>query len=182
MVTYIGLLRGINVGGRNRIRMADLRSCLTEVPAFDDVTTYIQSGNVVLNSSEPHESLVAALMEAALGECFDYQARVMVRSGEQLAATVAAAPPDFGNGEYRFDVIFCGDTVDPAQLVADLPCRKGVDTVWLGPDAVFSRRLAAEAGRSRLSRITTLPYYGDVTIRNWRTCTKLLQLANSRPW
>src|SRR5512141_1230690 len=82
MARYVALLRGINVGGNNLIRMADLRACL-EADGFDDVRTYIQSGNVVFTASGGPATLTERL-ERTLSAAFGYEATVAVRSARQF--------------------------------------------------------------------------------------------------
>ncbi|MCB0918295.1 MAG: DUF1697 domain-containing protein [Actinobacteria bacterium] len=179
-MTHVALLRGINVGGRNRILMSDLRGCLAAVADITDVVTYIQSGNVVFEAPPMQRAALEAIVESALRQDFDYDAKVVIRSRKELAATVSAAPQGFGQepDTYRYDVFFLRDGVDPVELTDRLPQRDGVDASWAGPEAIFSRRLISQASRSRISRISQLPEYRDLTIRNWRTTNKLLELAS----
>jgi uncharacterized protein (DUF1697 family) len=179
MARYVALLRGINVGGNNLIRMADLRACL-EADGFDDVRTYIQSGNVVFTASGSSATLTARL-ERTLSKEFDYEATVAVRSARQLRAIVDGAPKGFGadRQRYRSDVIFLMPPLTPARAMADVPTREGVDRAWTGPGVLYFERLAARAAQSRLSKIVSLPIYRSLTIRNWATTCKLLELVET---
>jgi uncharacterized protein (DUF1697 family) len=107
MPGYVALLRGINVGGRNLIRMPALKACFEE-NGFEDVATYIQSGNVLFASSETKSAALTGRIEAMLAESFDYVPTVVVRSKKQLRAIVDGAPKGFGSrpAEYRYDVIY----------------------------------------------------------------------------
>src|SRR6266566_606486 len=115
MARYVALLRGINVGGNNVIRMADLRDYL-EADGFDDVRTYIQSGNVVFTASGSAATLTARL-ERTLIAGFGYEATAAVRSAQQFRAIVDAAPQGFGvdRERYRSDVIFVMPPLTPAR-------------------------------------------------------------------
>jgi uncharacterized protein (DUF1697 family) len=177
MARYVALLRGINVGGNNVIRMADLRACL-EADGFDDVRTYIQSGNVVFSASGTPAKLTARL-ERALSAGFGYEATVAVRSARQFRAIVDAAPEGFGadRERYRSDVIFLMPPLTPARAIADVPAREGVDRAWTGPGVLYFERLTARAGQSRLSKIASLPIYRSLTIRNWATTCTLLEMV-----
>jgi uncharacterized protein (DUF1697 family) len=77
--SYVALLRGINVGGSNLIRMAALKACF-EAEGFCDVATYIQSGNVLFTSSGANQRTLTGRIEQALSKTFVYQSRVVVRS------------------------------------------------------------------------------------------------------
>jgi uncharacterized protein (DUF1697 family) len=157
MGRYVALLRGINVGGNNIIRMADLRACL-EADGFDDVRTYSQSGNVVFTASGSAATLTARL-ERTLSKEFGYEATVAVRSARQLRAIVDGAPKGFGADpeRYRSDVIFLMPPLTPARAIADVPTREGVDRAWTGPGVLYFDRLTARASQSRLSKIVSLP-------------------------
>ena len=103
MPKYVALLRGINVGGKNLIKMPELKACF-EANAFKDVATYIQSGNVLFASPETRAAEVTRRIEAMLAETFGYQATVVVRNHKQLRATVDGAPNGFGAqpSKYRY--------------------------------------------------------------------------------
>jgi hypothetical protein len=90
MTRYVALLRGINVGGKNLIKMAALRACFEEL-GFSDVATYIQSGNVLFRTGGKRAELTARI-EGALAETFSYQASVVLRSKKQMQGIVAGAP------------------------------------------------------------------------------------------
>src|SRR6478752_2910255 len=127
MARYVALLRGINVGGNNLIRMADLRACL-DADGFDDVRTYIQSGNVLFTASGSSATITTRL-ERTLSAGFGYEATVALRSARQFRAIVDAAPEGFGvdRQRYRSDVIFLMPPLTPAPATADVPTRQGVD-------------------------------------------------------
>lgn len=175
--TWVALLRGINVGGRNRILMADLRACF-EKRGYGAVRTYIQSGNVIFRSGEPDRERLRRALETMLAQAFDYAATVELRDRADLRAVVHAAPEGFGSDRdaYLDDVLFLLPPLEPDEAVGALTIRDGVDTVWTGPGVVYSRRLKAKASRSGLSKIAAHPFYQRMTIRNWNTTTKLYAL------
>jgi uncharacterized protein (DUF1697 family) len=177
--TWVALLRGINVGGRNRILMADLRACFEE-HGYTDVRTYIQSGNVIFDAEEPDREALRGAIEATLAEAFDYAATVELRDLGEMRAAVDEAPEGFGSDRetYLDDVLFLMPPLEPAEGRAALTLREGVDTAWTGPGVVYSRRVKAKASKSGLSRITAHPTYRRMTIRNWKTTTKLLAMMD----
>ena len=115
MPQYLALLRGINVGGNNLIKMADLKTCF-EASGFDAVLTYIQSGNVVFGAPDAEPTQIAARIEDALAETFGVSVAVLVCDHARLKAIVEGAPTGFGAdpGIYRYNVIFmmCSATAD----------------------------------------------------------------------
>jgi uncharacterized protein (DUF1697 family) len=175
MPGYVALLRGINVGGRNLIKMPALKACF-EANAFEDVATYIQSGNVLFASPETRAGELTQRIEAMLAESFDYQATVVVRTRKQMRAVVERAPEGFGADpmRYRYDVIFLKESLTAKVAMKSVPTKPGVDEAHAGTGVLYFSRLIAKATQSRLNKIISSPIYSSVTIRNWNTTTKLL--------
>ena len=179
MRTLVLLLRGINVGGKNKLPMADLRALLTEL-GFADVRTYIASGNAIVRS--PYAATEAReRIEAALPERFTLDTdllKVLVLTPARLRRIVDERPPGFGDepDTYHSDAIFLID-ITPAAAMRVFQPREGVDRVWPGRGVIYSQRLSAERTRSRLGRIVGTEPYRSMTIRSWATTTKLLDLV-----
>lgn len=176
-MTWLALLRGINVGGRNVIRMAELRECF-ESEGFRDVVTYIQSGNVIFRSASSGPGALTARIERMLAGAFDYRAKVTLRSREQMRAVVEGAPEGFGArpDAYRYDVLFLIPPLTATDAMGHVSTRHGVDEAWTGGGVLYFSRLIAKASRSHLSRIASMPVYQSMTIRNWKTTSRLLRL------
>ena len=179
MTTHVALLRGINVGGKNLIKMPALRSSFEE-GGFEGVSTYIQSGNVLFSSPVPSNRALTERIEAMLAEAFDYVPTVVVRSERQLRAIVANAPKGFGTEptKYRSDVIFLKEPLTAVKALAHVRTNPAVDTATAGVDVLYFARLEAKVTASRLNTIVASPIYPSVTIRNWNTTTKLLALLD----
>lgn len=177
MKTYIALLRGINVGGHNIIKMTMLRACLESL-GFNNVQTYIQSGNVILNSSESLTAIEAKIKKG-LSKSFSYKSPVVVIPLHTLKSIIAEAPDGFGKEpqKYRYDVIFLKEPLTPTKAMVVVEMRDGVDEVYQGKYALYFKRLIAKATQSKLPKLVSKPEYQQMTIRNWNTSTKLLELA-----
>ncbi len=178
MNTYAILLRGINVGGKNKVPMADLRQCL-EALGFSSVSTYIASGNVILKSDK-HIDEIKARIEAALPDNFKLDSKivnVLVLSRKQLEAVIDNKPKGFGEQpeKHHSDAIFLMG-IDAAQAISVFDPREGVDEVWPGDGVIYAQRLSALRTKSRLNKIIATPAYKSMTIRNWNTTTKLLEM------
>jgi uncharacterized protein (DUF1697 family) len=95
----------------------------------------------------------------------------------QLQAVIDNKPEGFGDqpGKYHSDAIFLMG-IDAAQAMPVFNPREGVDKVWPGDGVIYSQRLSAERTKSRLSKIMASPLYKSMTIRNWNTTVKLLEL------
>lgn len=180
MYRYVVLLRGVNVGGKNKLPMADLKRCLEE-HGFAHVKTYIQSGNILVDS-DLQPKTVGSLIEQLITANFDLDSsviRVLVLTRNQLRDIVERKPEGFGEQPelYHSDVIFLMG-ISSKEVLSVFRPREGVDTIWPGEGVVYSRRLSAQRTKSRLSSIVGTPAYQSMTIRNWNTTTKLLALMS----
>ncbi len=178
MNTYLVLLRGINVGGKNIVPMADLKQHLEKL-GFTKVVTYIASGNVILTSNQSAPE-VKTLIETSLTHNFKLDSqliKVLVLTRPQLQAVIDHKPPGFGEEpeKYHSDAIFLID-IDSTQALPVFAPREGVDKVWPGKGLIYSQRLSARRTQSRLSKIAASPLYKSMTIRSWNTTTKLMDL------
>lgn len=177
---YVALLRGINVGGNNIIKMVDLRQVF-EAAGYREVTTYIQSGNVVFTAppSAPAKAKLTAAVESMLGEAFAYESRVVLLSAREMALVVEEAPQRFGTdpARYRYDVLFVKPPLEPGEALAQVPTNPAVDVASAGSHALYFRRLVAKATQSRLSKLVAQPVYKSLTIRNWNTTRKLAEMT-----
>ncbi|MGI9070557.1 MAG: DUF1697 domain-containing protein [Bryobacteraceae bacterium] len=175
----VALLRGVNLGGKNKLPMKELVLMFTEA-GCDNVRTYIQSGNVIFSAVPTVASRLPALISAQIGKRFDFQTQIVLRTGEQLRDIVSNNPfIKAGAAEETLHVLF----------LADLPNSRDVDQ--LGPDRsppdefiVRGREvylcLPHGVGRTKLSN----NYFDSKlrttsTGRNWRTVMKLSELAQS---
>ena len=177
---YVALLRGINVGGRNIVRMADLRAAFEEA-GYTEVSTYIQSGNVLFESGMPPAGLERAI-EAMLDSRFGLSLVVVVRSHRQLRDVVDRAPDGFGATPdvHHSDVIFLKTPLTSRQALRAVELRDGVDQAWPGTGVLYFSRLSERLSQSRMSRIAGTPHYQSMTIRNWKTTTRLLGLLDEQ--
>jgi uncharacterized protein (DUF1697 family) len=175
---YVVLLRGINVGGKNKVAMASLKKCLEEL-GFPNVSTYIASGNVILESDKPTDE-IKAQFEEALPKSFkldDALIKVLVLTRNQLQTVIDNKPEGFGERpeKYHSDAIFLIG-IDSAWAMSLFNPREGVDKVWPGDGVIYSQRLSSQRTKSRLSKIMATPAYKSMTIRSWSTTTKLLEI------
>ena len=179
VAAYVALLRGINVGGKNLIKMPELKACF-EAGGFKGVVTYIQSGNVLFRSTGSDSAALARRIEEMLISTFGYQASVVLRSRAQMRAVVERAPEGFGVDPeaFRYDVIFLKEPLTARAALKSVPTRQGVDEVHAGRGVLYSSRLIIRAAQSHLSKVVSLPSYQSMTIRNWKTTTTLLRMMD----
>lgn len=180
MGQYVALLRGINVGGKNLIKMSDLKACF-ETLGFEDVRTYIQSGNVLFRTAAAAQAKLTEQIEKALSDTFKYPSVVVVRSHKQLKEIVATAPKGFGTQPalYRYDVLFLKEPLTAKEAMKSVSIKEGVDEAFSGKGVLYFSRLISRATQSHLTRIIGTPVYQSMTIRNWNTTTKLLNMMDA---
>jgi uncharacterized protein (DUF1697 family) len=174
---YLALLRGINVGGKNIVRMADLRAGF-EGLGFRDVATYIQSGNVLFTPSGASRKVLTRRIEKALAEAFGIAGPVVLRDRDELRQIVHDAPKGFGSepGRYRYDVLFLKEPLTARVAMESVTLKEGVDEAHAGDGVLYFSRLDSRASQSRLSKLASLPVYKSMTVRNWNTTTKLQRM------
>jgi uncharacterized protein (DUF1697 family) len=173
---YLILLRGVNVGGKNKVPMAPLRELLEEL-GYSSVSTYIASGNVILSSRRTPGGIERQI-ESALPKRFRLDSEliaVRVMKHAELRAVVDHRPPGFGEqpGTYHSDAIFLIG-IDAATAMEVFDPNPQVDRVWPGDGVIYSQRLSAQRTRSRLNKAITTPLYKSMTIRSWSTTLALL--------
>ena len=166
----VALLRGVNVGGKGALPMAKLRAVADDL-GYEDVTTYIQSGNVVADGPR---DLAPTTLERALDERFGVSARVVLRTPKDLRKLVEGHP--FGSDTSNTHVVFLAEK--PAAGAGDELADRDVGGerfVLAGRDVYV--HYPNGLGRAKLSTALLERHLGAGTARNWRTVTKLLELA-----
>ncbi len=181
MTTYIALLRGINVGGKNSVPMAGLKKCLEEL-GYSNVSTYIASGNAIFTSKKSAGEIKSQI-EKTLPENFLLDSeliKVLILTRDQLQAVIDYKPEGFGEqpGKYHSDAIFLMG-IDSDQAMPVFDPKEGVDQVWPGEGVIYSQRLSILRTKSRLNRIIGTQAYQSMTIRSWNTTMKLLEMMNT---
>lgn len=176
---HVALLRGINVGGKNRLPMPELRALFCDA-GCERVQTYIQSGNVVFTAGTSELAKLSGRLQAAIEERFGLEVPVVMRSAPDLEQVVDANPFDLPADELKgLHVGFLRDEPDP-QAVASLdPDRSPPDQFHVAGREVY---LLCPKGIGR-SKLTTRYFdsrlYTVMTVRNWRTVNRLVELASA---
>ncbi len=176
--SYVALLRGINVGGRNPIRMPELAAAFTDA-GYGDVRTHLQSGNVLFTAKPTSSTVLEGAIEPALEKRFGISILVVIRSRDELADTIAGAPADHGSKDLRSEVIFLKHPLTAKQAMAEVPAlREGVDTISPGSGALYFSRVRARATKTRIQAFMAMPIFQQMTMRSWSTTTRLLALLD----
>lgn len=177
---YIALLRGINVGGNNKVSMADLKLCF-EALGLTNVRTYINSGNVLFESSDRSAQKLAQLCSDAMTNQFGFYINCVVISHEDYAKMVASAPSYWGNDEYRSDALFLIPPVTGQQILDTIGTVNN-EFEWLDvrDGVVFWTLRKTHITRGRLPKVIGTDVYRQVTIRGAKTTKKLLSLLEDK--
>ncbi len=176
---YAVFLRGINVGGHNIIKMADLREVLSK-NGFTSVKTYIQSGNVVLESEVTDRGELEGNIEAVLSSAFGYQATVMILSQTELEHVIEQAPKAWQHPEkLRCYIGYIKQPTTTAEIMTQVKINPEVDAVAAGPQAIYMTTQVDGLTRSRFTKMVGTAMYKLLTIRNFATSRKMLELMKA---
>lgn len=182
MPTHVALLRGINVGGRNKVAMADLRDVVTSA-GHTEVATYIQSGNVVFTSKKTDPAALGAALERAVKKRFGLPISVVVLSRADLAKVVADNPyPDETNPRALHAVFRNDDAGTDTRAAVATAEERAKAKGDPGEAVIVGRTLFMHTpdglGRSELATQLSRTSVGG-TARNWATVTKLLAMLDA---
>ncbi|MCM3749493.1 DUF1697 domain-containing protein [Paenibacillus pasadenensis] len=173
---YAALLRGINVGGNNKIDMKQLKTTFEGI-GLQKVKTYINSGNIVFTDDSHSAQELPGLLEQAIAADFGLTIPVMIRSLEDLQPIMDRLPDDWTNDSaMRSDVLYLWDDVDDEKVLEQLPAKEGIDRILYVKGAVlwsFDRDLA---GKSGMHKIIGTKLYRRMTVRNVNTARKIYEL------
>jgi uncharacterized protein (DUF1697 family) len=175
---YLALLRGINVGGKNLIRMPELQRLFTGLDCTN-VTTYIQSGNVLFESKLRNLLKLSNSIEQALAA--GLSCAVVIVPKAQLELVVHNAPPAFGAdpAHYKYDVAFVKPPLQARAILPAINLKPGVDEASERNGVIYLTRLTIRASQSQLPKLARHVAYKSMTIRNWNTTVELCRLMNS---
>jgi uncharacterized protein (DUF1697 family) len=176
---YVALLRGINVGGKNIIKMAELKKAVEEC-GFSDVRTYIQSGNIIYESGENNKEKVSNKLEACLLRHFTYDLHVVIRNEEQMKKIISDIPCDWGKcKDLRCYIAFIREPVSEQDVLCEVELKEGIDSIKTGHGVLYMSTLLTGLTQSRFTRLISKKIYKDITIRNYSTVKNLVSLMAS---
>lgn len=169
MTTYVALLRGINVGGNKKVSMTKLKT-IFETLGFVNVTTYINSGNVLFQSSKKDFSMI----EPALKRAFGFAIAVTVRDTKNIHMLCQKIPNTFTNDtEQKTDVLFLWDAFDSKKTLKDIKINPTVDILHYFPGAIVWNIKRSNYAKSGMKTFIGTTVYKNMTARNINTVRKL---------
>ena len=174
-MTYVALLRGINVGGHAKVEMTRLKQLFITL-GCTDVMTYINSGNVIFSDGRTAKELLLLIEVAMLAE-FGLAVPVVIRSQENVRELCQLIPSDWANdSQQKSDVYFLLPNVEGPEILASLNIDSKIDTVLLCDGALLWNVSREQAGNSQDHNFIKTKLYRSVTIRNVNTVRKLNNL------
>lgn len=138
---YLGLLRGVNVGGKAIMKMTDLKEEI-ECAGFSNVRTYIQSGNVIFESDEKDTEKIVAKLENSVSKKFGINSRIIVKTYEQIKRIVSEVPNEWKKqNDLRCYIAFVREPVTVQDVLSAAELKEGIDSVKAGEGVVYMSTL-----------------------------------------
>lgn len=179
MEKYVALLRGINVGGKCKVKMGTLKECFESL-GYKNVVTYINSGNVIFETDESDETNIIRAIEFKLKEIFRFELRLVVRNFDNIKNICEKLPSEWTNDlEQKTDVMFLWDGVDSQVSVDSIKTKTVVDTLLYIDRALIWHIDRANYSKSGMRKFIGTNIYKNMTARNANTVRKLYQLMES---
>ncbi|HEV2905140.1 MAG TPA: DUF1697 domain-containing protein, partial [Pyrinomonadaceae bacterium] len=126
---FVALLRGVNVGGNNIISMKSLKTSFEEM-GFSDVSTYINSGNILFKAKESDQRKLETKIEAMLSSEHKLGCKVVVRSFAEMATLVENLPKNWnGDSDWKYNVIFLRHSIDSEKVLENLGPKREIEKV-----------------------------------------------------
>ena len=174
--TFVALLRGVNVGGNNMISMSALKASFEKL-GFEDVASYINSGNLLFKSKQADARKLEQRIEQMLSSEYRLDSRVVVRSVSEMASLVESLPEAWNDDTgWRYNVIFLRHSIDSEDILAALQPRSGIEEVAYRPGTLLWSAQVKHITRTAMQKLSRHKAYKDMTVRNLNTTKKLYEL------
>jgi uncharacterized protein (DUF1697 family) len=170
---HVAFLRGINVGGNRIIKMTDLRACFEEL-GFTEVSTILQSGNVIFTSDSRAANALRQNIETALTKTFNYPAKAQVYPYATLQSTIREYPFDSSQSDFQHYVVFVGDRAADALWNDAMELDNTVEEVARGKPFIYWRVRKGMSTKSAFAKLLSKASHRDCnTVRNLNTLRKM---------
>ncbi len=173
---YIILLRGVNVGDKNRVQMSVLKQYLVDT-GFENVKSHINSGNLIVDSAEGTEQDILMKCQNVLASYFAFQIDIVIISGKKYQKELAGIPTWWGeDADYKHNALFLLPSANKKEIVELLSAIDTIyEKIYIGEHAIFwSSAFKKNYSKTYYSKIARQSFYKKVTIRNRNTTLKLL--------
>lgn len=174
---FVALLRGVNVGGNNIIKMSSLKTSFEQL-GFTGVTTYINSGNILFTSKERDARKLERRIEKMLGTEYALDCKVVVRSFAEMATLIKSLPKnwDGGDTQWKANVIFLRHAIDTEQVLDRLTPKPNIEKVSYYPGTLLWSARVSDISRTAMVKLSSQKIFQDMTVRNTNTTRKLYEL------
>lgn len=176
MKIYVALLRGINVGGHHKIPMVELKQEFERI-GFIQISTYINSGNVIFMSSLEDPKHIKSTIEERLEESFGFVIQIILRDRDQMMRLAHSLPHDWENNDtYKTDVLFLADEFCRAETIDQIKHHPDIDHLMYSEGSIVWHIDRAFYSKSGMGKFIGTPIYKSMSARNINTVRKLSQL------
>lgn len=173
---FVALLRGVNVGGKNNLSMSALKSNLSRA-GFEDVATYINSGNVLFTSAESDARRLETKIERLLSSQHKLNCKVVVRSLSEMKELIENLPASWkGDKTWAHNVMFLRHSIDSKSVLKELAPKPAIEKVLYRPGAVLWSARRSDIKHSTMNKLSSRKVFQDMTVRNPNTTRKLYEL------
>lgn len=172
---FVALLRGINVGGKNKIDMKSLKASF-EKSGMHSVATYLNTGNIIFQNEVLSKNEITTLLEEVIAKDFGLEIKVLIKTLEEMTEIMKHLPEQWTNDkEMRSDVLFLWDEIDDESILEEIEINPKVDTILYAPGALLWSVARENQTKSKLVKLIGTPYYKQMTIRNVNTTRKIYE-------
>lgn len=173
---YVSLLRGINVGGKNLVQMARLRIVFEEL-GYSNVVTYINSGNVIFDSTENRADIIIKNIERSLSQAFGFELRIVLRSENEIKKILDEVPDEWKKeNDLRTYIAFIKEPMTSEEVLKEIEIKDGVDSVKKGIGVVYLSTQLNGITKSSFTKLVGKKSYKYLTIRNYTTSKKIFEI------
>ena len=173
---FVALLRGVNVGGKNIIRMSSLKDSFERM-GFDDVATYINSGNIIFKAQEGDARKLERDIEEMLSREYKLECKVVVRSFSEMADLVKGLPKTWdGDKRWKYNVIFLRHSIDSENILDGLNPKSDIEQVVYRPGTLLWSAQISDLSRTTMHKLPGQKLFQEMTVRNTNTTKKLYEL------
>lgn len=173
---FVALLRGVNVGGNNIISMSSLKASF-EKTGFSQVSTYINSGNILFKSKERDARKLETKIEALLSRDYQLGCKVVVRSFSEMASLIENFPKGWDSDEqWKYNVIFLRHSIDSEKVLERLGPKREIEKVVYYPGTLLWSARMRDMSQTAMFKLSSQKLFQDMTVRNTNTTRKLYEL------
>lgn len=178
-MVYVALLRGINVGGHTTISMDLLKKCFTEL-GFGNVTTYINSGNVIFLTNPTNQRKLEEKIEQSLDQIFSLSICVVVKNFDEMQTIIHHLPSTWNSQtDWRHNIIFLAHEIDSNDTFKDFSPKPGIEDLHYFPGVLLWSAKTSDLTKSTMLQLNRSPLYKKMTVRNLNTTSKIFEIMQN---